>query len=136
MRLLGFRRRPVTAQQIPRAVSELVNLAMQEPPIIQDSNAQFVDYLRQRVFGLIAFVERPDPDERFPMALGGNATGPPMMGSFFRIVERPRPTITMILRSSKPIYGTCQPVACWPTFPRSIRRLRFSSWTFPLAEQS
>src|SRR6266568_1260825 len=43
---------------------------MQEPPAVQGSNAQFSNFLRQRMFGLVAFVDQPDSDELFPMASG------------------------------------------------------------------
>ena len=37
---------------------------------VQATNAQFMDYLRARMFGLVAFVDRPGADEVFPMASG------------------------------------------------------------------
>src|SRR5438876_3427274 len=43
---------------------------MQQPPGVKDTNAQFMDYLRPRMFGLVAFVEQPGSDEVFPMASG------------------------------------------------------------------
>jgi hypothetical protein len=38
------------------------------PDAIQATNAQFMDFLRTRMFGLAAFVDRPGSDEVFPMA--------------------------------------------------------------------
>src|SRR5690349_1677854 len=34
------------------------------------TNMQFMDFLRTRMFGLVAFVERPSENEVFPMASG------------------------------------------------------------------
>ncbi len=40
------------------------------PDAVEASNVQFMDYLRSRMFGLVAFVDRPGSDELFPMASG------------------------------------------------------------------
>jgi hypothetical protein len=43
---------------------------MPDAAAVQASNTQFMDYLRTRMFGLVAFVDRPGSDELFPMASG------------------------------------------------------------------
>jgi hypothetical protein len=37
---------------------------------VQGTNAQFMDYLRVRMFGLVAFVDRPSSEELYTMASG------------------------------------------------------------------
>ena len=43
---------------------------MPDAAAVQATIAQFMDYLRTRMFGLVAFVDRPGPDEVFPIASG------------------------------------------------------------------